>query len=790
MLFYIIFLLLMHPLKFYSNSTLEKKGLLELLPENSLDILDNEPSLIASNLINNNNIIVPKTNIENNNSAGKLVQKMIIWEDYAEPWKIFTDEGAVFLNFSNSDIITVLKYYEDTFKVLFITDDVLTPVTQTGKSLIGSKVNFCSNRPMSRREAWNTLITLLEIVGVTLQPASMDRVYRVSTLAKDSPQNFNKGPLPTYIGITPDMLPDTDMRIRYMYQVKNSNLEAVKNIMSHMQSQHSPPPIIIKELNSIIITDRVFNIKTIMAIINELESGLSAEVMSVISLVKLEANKIAALYSSIAKEEGPQTRVAGSRRTDTAPYFDTQLRVIPEPRTNKLIVLGSIESIERFEKFVKDLENNSLKSAYLPIHIYTLKYTQVKAIQSILTAAIGFNGGNSESSKHGGIRDGEKYFSQTTIVAEESTNSLIILSPEEEYVHIYDILQKIDIPQKQVLLDIVMMTIDLAKAKSLGIQLRNTVNALGKNVNIQTGVLKGTIANNGTADKDSKSTAYNSTNKLISNLIQVAAGVNIAGTSFISLGNDEEGAWGIIKMLVTEVEAKIIDNPFILVTNKYEAIINVGETRRIADAIINNNNNVSNSFQSDQATLQMKIVPQITDDNKVFITLFIENSQFTGPEGDKIAAGNKITRTINTAVLVGSGEMIALGGLSQDQFSETTREVPFLSKIPIIGQFFKSTDTTIKQSASIIFVRPIIINNEAMLKKESLERYERIKDNIFATNINKNCPIDVLYFGDGQSILNKSNLFSKTQDNLVNNPDKIIYKKKMKILKKAQKEFQ
>ena len=90
--------------------------------------------------------------------------------------------------------------------------------------------------------------------------------------------------------------------------------------------------------------------------------------------------------------------------------------------------------------------------------------------------------------------------------------------------------------------------------------------------------------------------------------------------------------------------------------------------------------------------------------------------------------------------------MIALGGLSQDQFSETIKEVPFLSKIPIIGQLFKSTETTIKKAASIIFIRPVIIENENELKNESLKRYERVKNQYKGDKIN-------FYLGDSSDVL-------------------------------------
>lgn len=705
------------------------------------DIVNNaEENNISSHKLLDNNLdntkeVINKKNIES---------KVIAWDDYVEPWRIFDDEGAILLNFANADVINLLKYYEDLYKVIFITDDVISPVSSEGKSLIGSKINFTSNEPLSRKNAWNVLITLLEAVGVTLQPASMDRVYKVTTLNKAL---YSKGPLPTYIGIEPEDLPSTDVRIRYVYQVKNTSLNAVKAIFESMQSPASPPPIELAEINSILITDRIFNIKTVMSVIKEIDRATIPESMVILKLKKLEANKIADLYRTIIKEESggapQQPRLIGSKRSEGVAYFDPQLRVIPEPRTNSLIALGSIHSIKKFEEFVKRLEEESSKSNYIPIHTYNLKYTESEAVKKILSDAISFKGGG-DAHKNGGIRDGEKYFTETTIYSEPNTNSLIIMSPDEEYRHIYNILQQIDIPQKQVHLDLIIMSVDLEKIRALGSQLRNSPGTLGKNLNAQTGVLdsvRGVVTNNSPYDN-------NGTSRLMGNLLELITGnLAEAGTSVITLGNDDFGVWGIIKMLVKESQAKIISNPFVLVTNKYEVVLNVGETRRIAESIITNNNNEGNSFTTDTASLQLKITPQITNDGKVFISLNISNSVFIAPAGNDISAGNKVTRVIDTSLLVSDGEMVAFGGLTQNKISESTNEVPWISQIPLIGWLFKSKLKVDSHSILLIFIKAKIINDDSEILKINQNEFSVINKKIIKED-SENASLYRWYFGE------------------------------------------
>jgi general secretion pathway protein D len=683
-----------------------------------------------------------------------VLDKKSMWQEFMEPWNIFSDEGALLLNFVNTDIINVLKYFETTYKTIFITDDAIQPSTQGGKTLLGSRINFTSNRPLSRKEAWNVLITLLELVGVTLQPGSMRRTYRVVSLAKDSPQGYLKGPLPLYVGTNINELPDTDMRIRYLYMVKNTSLEAVSNIVKTMQSAASPDPIPIPSMNGVLITDRVYNIRTVMAIIQEIDHATLPETMSIIKLKKVDATKIADLYKSLVKEEtgGAANPRIMIRRVDGMTYFDPMIRMIPDPRTNSLIVLGDALSVTKVEQFVQQYEDQFANIPYKPVRTYQLKYTQSDAVAKIVQQALDFKN-DSDPSKFGGVKNGEKFFINTSIVSEPSTNTLIITSPDDEYRHVYELLQSIDIEQPQVTLDIIMLSVDVSKAKQLGAQIRNTDGFLGKNLNVQTGMIGGVIGN---YSKDSSGNVLDGSTRLLSNLLSLVTGNSTpAGTTAISLGTDAYGVWGLVRMLQTYAESKVISNPFVIATNKYESSINVGETRRIAATSITNSNNQQQSYQTDDAKTSIKITPLITD-GMVTLTINLENSVFTSGSGDAVQAGNKKTQTISTSILAKDGEILALGGLTYERSSDSQKEVPWLSKIPIIGWFFKDRSTDQSKNILVIFIQPKIVRADQIYleTKKACLKVEREMEALIDESI---CPIQKLYFdnkGNSEETLN------------------------------------
>lgn len=689
---------------------------------------------------------------------------LIAWENFLTPWENDhnkEEERLVLLNFVNADIVNVLKYYEEIFHVIFMTDDILQPSSLQGKSLFGSKINFSSHKPLTRKDAWNVLITLLEMAGVTLQPGSMQRVYRVVTLAKDSPQSYLRGPLPTFIGIKEEELPDSDMRIRYVYPIKNMSIDGILNLVKSFQSASSPDPIAIKEMNSVLFVDRVYNIKVILSILNELDKALIPEKMIVIKIKKGNAQAIVDLYKSLIKEEtnGQATpRIAGTKRADLVTYFDSQVRLIPELRMNYIIAFGTEESLKKVEDFIVRFQDVVSELPYMPTHVYLLKYTQAEVIANILKQAIGFKG-DGDAAKYGGVRNGEKYLSDVAVFPEITSNALLITCSDDDYKYVYQLLQKIDIEQKQVSLNLTIVSIDLEDMKSLGTQLRNSPGAFGKDINIQTGMLdtsKGVVGN---YPKNLGGEANTGSHRLLGNLLQLVTGsIPAAGTTVVTLGSDAYGVWGLIKMLVTQTKAKIISNPFVVATNKYPTEISIGETRRIASTTITNANNEQMSYTSDAADLSIKIVPTIQGEF-VAVTLDLSNSIFTGPENNAVQSGNKTTRNLNTSVIVPNKSMVAIGGLIVDHNTEQENKVPWLADLPIVGWLFKSKEVLNRKSMLLIFIEPVILEEGEFQKLE-----QAACQKITAMNENRKttykCPIEKSFFKQ-DALMKMTGYFSK-----------------------------
>lgn len=630
------------------------------------------------------------------------------------PWDIGDADELVEFEFEDADLSSFIRYIQERFELTFILDDDIQPTPKGGKNVLGTKVSFKTHKPLTKKDAWAVFLKFLDMAGLTVVPGPGAYTYLINPTANDatSPLSLAKTPLPIFIGTNPDMLPDNDTYIRYVYFVRDANQDVIRSIIDSMKSANAPALIAVPEVRGIIITDKAYNIRTMLSITNELDTVTMPETMSIIKLKRTDAKKAAALYQSLVKEDGSETlasRLLGGRKSQTLSYFSPGARVIPEPRTNTLIVLGTEEAVQKIENFIVREIDKQIEKPYSPIHIYTLKNVKARSVAEILTQAVKFQV-DSDAAKAGGVRDGDKFFQPISIVPEESGNRLIITASYEDYLKLHEVLQKIDVEQPQVAMKVLIVDIDLTDVKQFGTQIRNKVpgtsGLLGDNVNFQTSGLAGVTSV--VENPSSTSTDSGGGTRLLGNLVKLATGA--AGTvssTFVTLGSDCYGVWGMFRLLQSYVRTNIISNPFLVTTNNYPAQISLGETRRVTAAItIASGSNPQESFGDISANLSVNITPQISYEGFITLDIVVTDNSFNTLDQ---SSGNRIEKEVRTSVILANNEVLALGGIIKDTFSETESKVPILGDIPWVGWLFKNKQKSVVRSSLLILIAPEII---------------------------------------------------------------------------------
>lgn len=648
------------------------------------------------------------------------------------------DEDSIELNFENADLQNFVKQIEDIFEVTFLSDDALQPVPQGKKVIKNNKISFKSNIPLSKKEAWNLFVTFLDIAGFAIIPQANPKIYRITTI-----DNARRSALPTFIGVDYSTLPDTDELIRYVYFLENAPVATIIEIINPLRSTSSQGLIALQEHKGFILTDKSYNIKKLMSIVKELDKVSIPESMSVLKLRNADADKVANLYRELLPKEDTSSRFF-TKKQPTSLYFPENTRIISDPRTNTLILLGPKNAIQKIETFIVKYIDIELDQAYSPLYTYQLKYAEAATMVEILSKVVQES---IEPGKHGGIRGVDQYMRPMSFIAEPETNRLIIKGYYEDYLKVKKVIEKLDQNQPQAAIEVLIVSLDITDQKSLGAQIRSKQpgpnGLLGNNIKFQTSGLYGTSTI--VTNPDPLSTG---TNKLLGNLINLVTGA-VAGTSVLSLGADAFGVWGIFQALQKVTDVEVVSNPFILASNNTRATVSIGEERRIVTAQVVGTSN-QNAFDADDAMLAVNITPQINSDGMIGLAIKIEINEFKDPTDQ--TSGTQTKRLIDTNAIVANKEVLALGGLIRDEISDAETKVPILGDIPILGWFFKNKEKTVRTTSLLVLISTRIIepHTEKEMEKFSNEHVAGYQQTIEETDdlyANRD-PIYRMFFAD------------------------------------------
>ena len=650
------------------------------------------------------------------------------------------EEESIELNFENADLQNFVKQIEDIFELTFISDDAVVTPQVAKKTVKNNKISFKTHKPLTKKETWNLFVTFLDIAGFAITPQADPKVFRITTM-----ETARKSPLPTFIGVDYHILPDTDELIRYVYFLENASVDTMMEIVSPLRSSSSQGLIALREHKGFILTDKAYNIKTLMAIVKELDKISTPESMAVLKLRNADATQVRDLYLELIPKEDASSRFL-TKKQPTSLYFPENTRIIADSRTNTLILLGNKNAIKKIENFIIKYIDVELDQSYSPLYTYQMKYAEASTIAEIMNTVTNY-GRDTAAGHYGGVRGVDQYMRPITFIAQEATNRLIIKGHYDDYLKAMKIITQLDAKQPQAAIEVLILTVDLSDTKSLGAQIRSKKpgpnGLLGNNINFQTSGLYGT------SPLVTNPTATTGAQRLLGNLVNLVIGSS-AGTSFLTLGNDIFGVWGVFQALESITDTEVVANPFILATNNTKATVAIGEERRIITQEVVGGPTVQNAFDADKASLQVSITPQINSDGMINLAVDIRIDEFTNAIDKTDATAN--TRQIITNATVANKEVLALGGLIRENIQTIESKVPILGDIPILGWFFKNKQKiNVKQSLLVLISTRIIESGKGPEMKafthNHIEEYQETIDYMESASTNRD-PIHRLFFQD------------------------------------------
>ncbi len=310
------------------------------------------------------------------------------------------------------------------------------------------------------------------------------------------------------------------------------------------------------------------------------------------------------------------------------------------------------------------------------------------------------------------------------VVADERTNSLIVKDVPDKVAEVRDLVTKLDVPSKQVMIDSRIVIANDNFARDIGV--RFGVTGVTKNGNEGVGAISGSLLGTSTIVDSAAENLINTGQPFPVAIPPIAERIGVpfpaaptGGGSPARLALSILGADYLVDLelsaLQTEGNGEILSNPRVVTADLKKATIVQG--RQIPYSEVDENGQVSTAFKD--ALLKLEVTPQITPDDRVRMDLKVSKDdvgavvpQATGgfvPSIDK--------REVETQVLVNNGETVVLGGVFEQTKGKNQDKVPLLGDIPLLGYLFQRNSTNTIKRELLIFVTPQILKNGAVAER-------------------------------------------------------------------------
>ena len=471
--------------------------------------------------------------------------------------------------------------------------------------------------------------------------------------------------------------------------------------------------------NTLVITDYANNLARLGELIAALDVPSATDV-EVIPLENALASDLAATVLKLsdpgaAATNGSAAAPANGGGNGGAPATAANgngVAVLAEPHANALLVKGATPArLAAIRALVARLDRPGATRSN--IHVVYLKYADAVRLATVLRAAfasdasrVGGAGGDTpsqgggKSSASGASTSSSGSSSSSSsgasaestapvtaaatpstggwIQADPASNALIVTAAEPQFREMRAAIDDLDTRRAQLVVESVVVEVDASKALDVGVQWKSLFN-----ITATTSLTLGTVAQ----------------------AIAATSGTNILSTAnLVTLDNEEA------RIVVGQ------NVPF--VTGSYTSTSS-------------SSTNPFQTIERKDVGVTLRIRPQIGTNGTVRMAIYQESSSVaaTAATGTESAGPTTNKRAIETNVVVDDGHIIVLGGLIEDSYTEDREAIPLLEKLPLVGGLFRNVSRTRKRTNLLVFLRPVIVRDDATATAVTLDRYDDIRAN-------------------------------------------------------------
>lgn len=613
-------------------------------------------------------------------------------------------------------------------------------------SRVQGKVSVVTDRPLSRSEYFEIFLSTLRANGLVAVPTRGG--YRIQPADGAATQ-------PTKIGSrgSPANQFVTEV-VRLKSIVATEAIETLRPLVSKQGSITAN-----RNANSLVIVDYADNIRRIRALVRQIDRDSAAS--EIINLKNAGAREIATSLQALATQGGGE----GIR---------TPVTVVPIDSSNSIALRGDPGAVERFATMARELDERAELGTEIRVH--RLGYANAEALLPVIEQLLGqggaggaagasvvpASGGNGASAPPAisSTGNGIARRGPAIVTRLEGTNALIVAANPEVQRMVGELIRQLDVRQEQVVVEAIIVEISESLAKELGVQwlvggenvpfaVTNFSNASPNIVDVAGGLLADQFNTTTTTTTDTATTV--STNSAVGDSLEqnaadaiLGARGGFAGFATSLGGNAVLGA--IINAVQRDTDSNVLSTPSLTVNDNLKGSILFGQEIPVStgEALSNNFDNAFRTIQRQNVGIELEVTPQINAGREVRMELRQQVSSIAGPVSDDFNELIINKREINTTVTVGDGEIVALGGLLDDNERRTIQKVPLLGDIPIIGELFKSRGKSRVKTNLMVFIRPTILKDPNDARAFSSRRYGYIRGRQLRRNPDLEPSLDAL----------------------------------------------
>jgi general secretion pathway protein D len=612
---------------------------------------------------------------------------------------------------------------------------------------VQGKVSVVTDRALSRSEYFEVFLSTLRANGLVAVPTG-GGAYRVQPVEGAASAAGSVGAR----AMSANSFLTEVFRLRTIDAV--SAAETLKPLISKDGSITAN-----KAGQSLVVVDYADNIRRVRELLGRIDRDGSAT--RVITLRNAGAREIAA---SLGQLMGPAGEGVAAPAT-----------IVPIDSSNAVALRGDPATVARLAGIVEDLDRRAASGT--EIRVYFLEHADADKLVPVLqqlagqpVAAVVAPAKGDAAAPTPAI--GGK--ASATIVRYEGANALVISAPADMQRTLGEVVRQLDQRRDQVLVEAIIVEISDNAAKKLGVQFllgglpgsgvpfaaTNYSNA-APNILTIAGAVGARELNTTTTTVNGNTTTTTTNNAISDQLAQAAVNSVLgAGGAFGGfadrIGNDAVfGA--IINAVKSDTQSNILSTPSVMTLDNQEAKLLVGQEIPITtgEALSQNFDNTFRTVQRQNVGIQLEVKPQINAGGAIKLFLRQEVSSIAGPVSSNFNDLILNKREIETTVTVDDGQIIALGGLLDDNERRTIEKVPLLGDIPGIGELFKSRAKSRTKTNLMVFIRPTIIRSAADAQALAARRYDYVRNQQWAQRPEGEPSIDTLvrdYMGTGAPV--------------------------------------